>query len=236
MTVVTLLVSGSTAKVHAEKRFNKSDTLGDVKGKLELVVGIPAASMRLKLKDETGNNVCTMEGDDTMLGAFPVRDFMSLFVENTDPSATVGEFDDVSKVKKFELTEEEYETRRGTVREFKEKMKLGRFDPEYQKQLEEAQKEEEDMVKAMKVGDRCECDTTKGTQRGTVRFIGPTEFKEGLWIGVQLDEPFGKNDGSVKGVRYFSCPPKYGAFLKPKAVRVGDYPEEDIGLSSDDEL
>eukprot|EP00043_Microstomoeca_roanoka_P029968 m.24022 g.24022 ORF g.24022 m.24022 type:complete len:52 (+) comp9613_c0_seq1:154-309(+) len=42
--------------------------------------------------------------------------------------------------------------------------------------------------------------------------------------------------GSVSGVKYFSCPAKYGVFLKPKSVRVGDYPEEDIGVSSEDEL
>ena len=51
-----------------------------MQSKLELVVGIPASSMRLKLRDETGTTVCTMDGDDTLLGAFPVRDFMGLYV------------------------------------------------------------------------------------------------------------------------------------------------------------
>uniref|UniRef100_A0A3Q2YMD4 CAP-Gly domain containing linker protein 3 n=2 Tax=Hippocampus comes TaxID=109280 RepID=A0A3Q2YMD4_HIPCM len=61
-----------------------------------------------------------------------------------------------------------------------------------------------------------------GQKHGVVRFFGKTDFAPGLWFGVELDQPTGKHDGSVFGVRYFSCLPKYGVFAPPSRVqRIG---------------
>lgn len=55
-------------------------------------------------------------------------------------------------------------------------------------------------------------------RQATVRFIGTTHFAAGDWIGLELDEATGKNDGSVQGERYFECEPGFGMFVRPTVI------------------
>ncbi|NXG82802.1 CLIP4 protein, partial [Stercorarius parasiticus] len=68
----------------------------------------------------------------------------------------------------------------------------------------------------IQVGDRV---LVVGQRTGTVRFCGMTKFAPGFWCGIELDKPHGKNDGSVGGVQYFSCLPRYGIFAPPSRVQ-----------------
>ncbi|KAH7886311.1 dynein associated protein-domain-containing protein [Phlebopus sp. FC_14] len=58
------------------------------------------------------------------------------------------------------------------------------------------------------------------TGRGVVRFCGTTSFAPGKWVGIELYEPKGKNDGSIHGIAYFSCKPAHGVFIRPSQVKL----------------
>ena len=81
-------------------------------------------------------------------------------------------------------------------------------------------KKAEENAPAIPVGTRVVVGTNvDGLQRGTIRFAAaPADFKEGTWVGVELDEAKGKNDGTVKGRAYFSCAAMHGMFAKPEKV------------------
>eukprot|EP00752_Nemacystus_decipiens_P011881 g10535.t1 len=57
-------------------------------------------------------------------------------------------------------------------------------------------------------------------KKGVVKFIGPTDFAAGDWIGVELDLDEGKNNGVVNGVHYFDCREGHGLFVKKAQVRL----------------
>ncbi|XP_017893436.1 restin homolog isoform X3 [Ceratina calcarata] len=70
----------------------------------------------------------------------------------------------------------------------------------------------------IRIGDRVIVSSSQGSKTGVLRYMGTTEFAAGEWCGVELDDPVGKNDGSVGDKRYFECRPKYGLFAPAHKV------------------
>jgi dynactin 1 len=62
-----------------------------------------------------------------------------------------------------------------------------------------------------KIGQTVETSTQ---QQGLVKYVGPIHVAEGDWLGIELPTPTGKNDGSVRGERYFTCPAGHGLFIR----------------------
>lgn len=84
------------------------------------------------------------------------------------------------------------------------------------------------------VGKRCELRSSASStglranikRYGEIAFVGSVEgLPEGEWVGVRLDKPLGKSDGTVNGTRFFDCKPLHGAFVRREKVNtVGEFP------------
>ncbi|KAJ6663801.1 hypothetical protein lerEdw1_009880 [Lerista edwardsae] len=235
--VVTVSISSSLNSFRALKRYSRGLTLAEFKCKLELVVGSPASCMDLELYTPDDKFVMKLDSDEALLGSYPVDDGCRIHVIDQS-GARLGEYEDVSQVEKFQIPDSDYEKRTDTARSFLKRNKLGQYNQEEmsKKAAEQEQRlaEEKALAEAISVGARCEVRSAgQPSKRGTVMYVGLADFKPGYWIGIKYDEPLGKHDGSVGGKRYFECQAKYGAFVKPQHVTVGDFPEEDFGLEDE---
>ncbi|XP_016356089.1 centrosome-associated protein 350 isoform X2 [Sinocyclocheilus anshuiensis] len=65
------------------------------------------------------------------------------------------------------------------------------------------------------IGDRV---LVSNIQPGTLRFKGQTNFANGFWAGVELDNPEGSNNGTYDGVVYFECREKHGIFASTDKI------------------
>merc|ERR1719420_1508778 len=53
-----------------------------------------------------------------------------------------------------------------------------------------------------------------GNKRGRIAYLGTVHFSKGEMAGVHLDEPIGKNNGTVGGILYFQTEPRHGLFSR----------------------
>lgn len=139
---------------------------------------------------------------------------------DTNPSTSfTGQLTDVTQVEKFELSDTAYSERTGvyfyihgyytiiklllpdSVLAYKQRNKVGRFADPSPTVLTATSTA---AAETIKVGSRCQVRSAEVDlhKRGTVRFVGPTQFglskpgeDGGIWVGIEYDEPFGKNDG-----------------------------------------
>lgn len=203
-------------------------TIPSFKAKLQLTVGIAPIHQKLHLLNAQREFVCAMDNDSLCVGHYKPRDGWMVFVYDADPFRQVGKLQDFNEAPKFVMSDEEYRARKGTFREWKlanpdEYMKhFGHLhQPKPGARQDEDGKEE---AERMSVGQRCRI---VGDRRGEVKFVGKVKFGKGYWVGIHLDEPMGKHDGTVKEVHYFDCPAPYGLFMKAEEVEVGDFPPLD---------
>lgn len=139
------------------------------------------------------------------------------------------------------MSSTDYENRTDSVLAWKKANKLGRFDPEApsieQQKVDASYREVGG--RGIQQGVRCRLLPDSDHRRGTVQYVGDVpEIPGGIgaWVGVALDEPTGKNDGSIKGRRYFESQPNFGVFVRPERLEVGDYPVLDELADEEDEF
>lgn len=232
--------------------FNLHWTISDVKDYVHQKTGTPQQFQVLTLDGQP------LVDDSKKLGFYAPQTGSVLHCKDIDPNSNAadGWLEDVSLVKKYEMSDEDYAKRKNTYRAYKEEQK--KKDPNwksiYQKNAEKERAAKQAQLAAAgmvpktftveeaqakgKVGDRCE--VYPGARRGTIRYVGLVpqiqSAEEHAWFGIEFDEPTGKNDGEIRGKRYFQTAPSSAGFVKPYMVKVGDFPEEDpFASDSEDE-
>ncbi|KAJ5765541.1 hypothetical protein N7520_005100 [Penicillium odoratum] len=206
-----------------ERRVTPTWTVMQLKGKLETMTGVPPGSQRLLVK-VPGRSDQWADDDDRAIGDWGLVKGTEIVVHDSRPQAMRPNFTDLSSVEKYELPTETYESLPNSVLAWKKNLKLGRFDPNALSP--------EESLRHQVAKDKTEIVSRVSGPGRELEKEGelPVELQP-IWVGVELDEPTGKNDGSVNGQRYFECLEKRGAFVKPDKLEVGDFPP--LGLDDD---
>ena len=125
-TVVLDLTHSNLRQRHAEIRFDLHETIADLRQRIHQKTGTPPHHQRLLFlrgnAPESGvvADVAPGTDDDRMLGYYSPTNGQTVHCIDVDPHSASrgGRYEDTSLVEKFRLTDEEYDKRRGTLRDW----------------------------------------------------------------------------------------------------------------------
>ena len=246
----------------AERRISPSWSISVLKFKLEPITGIPPSSQQLSLLNLDGTWTVVSGNEEQEIGSYGLRRGGELQVLDTRPAGMRADYyasPEDAGVEKYTMPAAQYEGLTDSVLHWKRTQGLGRFDPT-KKPVGEVERErrtrdeEEVRSRGIVVGKRCRVGK-EDERRGVVGFVGEVDGLGGeggrgaTWVGIVLDEPVGRNDGSLivkvreegaekeieKKVRLFECKAGFGVVVRPEKVEVGDEwtPLDDLGLQDE---
>lgn len=151
--------------------------------------------MELEVYDKENKLVCVLSNNDALLGSYPIDVGMRLHVVDKFSLANELVFESVEK---YEMPLEEYAKKTDTVRAYLVRNKLGKYqDDELKKKEINENDKDESLLEAISVESRCQVSMPGAAKRlGSVKYVGSVDGLQGYWVGIQYDEPLGKNDGS----------------------------------------
>ena len=108
--------------------------------------------MKIHVHDERGTKLFDLDDDSRALGSYNIHSKMVLQVEETNAKQTQM-FEDTGDVPKYELTSEEYNSRKNTAKQFMLDNKIGKYNPAAQEEhaRKEKEKEEQEQAAAKKI-------------------------------------------------------------------------------------
>ncbi|KAG7811534.1 hypothetical protein KL921_001800 [Ogataea angusta] len=212
----------------SERRICLSWTIEFFKSRLELITGVSTLDQKIwiyKSADAAEREEMTAVGSQT-LSAYNIRPHTRIHVDDTNAKSVLRELeaefsDDTGQ--HYVMADEKYKQRRESVLKWKKENCYGEFDPHFQTRNPLSAQEIENETRFLKVGQSCEVLNGNTSKSGVIKFVGKIdEIDNGrcIWVGVGLDLPLGKNDGSLKGKRYFDCEKNHGCFVKPSKIRL----------------
>ena len=225
--------------------------IADLKQKLFKKNGTMTDSMELFVRGGTHGPSVFMGDDTKTFRYYGGRNGCEVHIRDTDPYSISahGALENLALVEKYIMPDDVYDKLPNTLRshirkereanpDFKLKVSSGGATSERPRAPlpSENPSTPTNASEIFVPGTRCE--VNPGGRRGTIKYIGQMGGMPGTWIGIDLDEPLGHNDGTgPDGIGYFECKGEsYGCFAKHYNVNVGDFPELDPFASSDDEI
>lgn len=244
---VQLRVSHSVLPMtNLARRFPLDTPMATLVRKLQTFVGTDPAHMAVFLREEgiEGGGRLVWDGAEeansndnraiVRLADVGAADGMELHVEDRDPAQAVAATQDAASAPKYQLSAEEYAARPGTYRAWRLEQQGGQGGhiscpqnttpcpqpPASAGRNSAAHECPEWAVEGARVRLYRSEAQAEELCTATVRWTGQVRQYRGTWLGLELDEEgLAKGDGSSKGVRYFSCTPGRGIFVRPGRAR-----------------
>jgi tubulin-specific chaperone B len=201
-----------------EIMFNTSQTLLEMKKKLYPKTGTEPNNMQLSVLDIATGVKRILEGDESTLEQLGLENANRLELVDTNDSS---------------ITNNKYET--GDAKTDNVKYEAKRGDSGFAKFRKERETKTAAIDTGMKIDDfhLNQRVFTQNGYNGTIRYLGAVSgLSSGDFVGIELDTPNGKNDGTIKGIELFTCEENHGSLVRPNTVRPLEL-DNDNGIKSE---